>query len=59
MGAGAVTALITGAFAILVALIEVHGRANRRDHASVERHLDRIEGKIDRHIEGHANGTTD
>ncbi len=47
-------ALVSGAFAILVALIEKSRRDNNRDHGDTSRKLDRIEDKIDGHIGDHA-----
>lgn len=59
-------ALIGGAFAVMIALIENGRRQNNRDHASNSAKLDRIEGKIDKvdsrvsdHIEWHLDGSSD
>lgn len=46
-------ALITGGFAVVVAMIGKLSRDNRRDHGEVHDSLNRIEGKIDRHLDGH------
>jgi hypothetical protein len=47
-------ALVTGAFVVLVALIEKTRRDNNRDHGENSVKLDRIEDKIDGHINDHA-----
>ena len=47
-------ALIAGGFSIVVALIYRMGARNDRDHAENGRKLDRIEDKIDGHINDHA-----
>jgi hypothetical protein len=47
-------ALVTGAFVVLVALIEKTRRDNNRDHGENSVKLDRIESKIDGHINDHA-----
>ena len=47
-------ALVTGAFITLVALIEKTRRDNNRDHGENSVKLDRIEDKIDGHINDHA-----
>ena len=46
-------ALVTGGFAVIVALIQAFKRQNHREHGIVADSLDRIEKKIDRHIESH------
>jgi hypothetical protein len=46
-------ALITGGFAVIVAMIGKLSRDNRVDHGEVHNTLGRIEQKIDTHIEGH------
>ena len=46
-------AMVTGGFGIIVALIHSARRENRKDHGIVSDSLDRIEQKIDRHIESH------
>lgn len=63
MGEAVAVALITGGFGVIVTLLEVGRRENRRDHGQVGAKLDhladghrRIEGKIDRHINDHAKG---
>lgn len=54
MSPEAAAALITGVFLLLVAFIERGRRENARDHAENGRKLDRIEDKIDGHINDHA-----
>jgi len=48
-----VVALITGGFAVLVAMIGKLSRDNHRDHGEVHKTLGRIEHKIDTHLENH------
>ena len=47
-------AIVTGAFLVLVALIERTRRENNRDHGQNSEKLDRIEEKLDEHIGDHA-----
>jgi len=49
-----VAAIVTGCFLVLVALIEKTRRDNNRDHGQNAVKLDRIEDKIDGHINDHA-----
>lgn len=70
MNEAILTTLIAGGFSVLVALIEVMRRQNNRDHginagkldALTERQRDtthaieRVETKIDTHINDHARG---
>ena len=49
-----VAALVTGCFLVLVALIEKTRRDNNRDHGQNSAKPDRIEDKIDGHINDHA-----
>lgn len=58
-----VVALITGGFAVVVALINKFRRDNHADHATVmdtlievHREVSRVGDKVDRHIEWHAQG---
>ena len=53
MATEVVVALITGGFGVLVAMIGKLSHDNRRDHGQVQTSLDRIESKIDDHLEGH------
>jgi len=49
-------AVVTGAFGVLVALIQRGRKENATDHATVVRTLERVETKIDTHINDHARG---
>jgi len=51
-----VVALIGSLSIILVALVEKGRRENKDDHNRVVQSLDRIENKIDGHINDHAKG---
>lgn len=58
-----IVALITGAFGIVVALIQTARKENKRDHGVVaeslrglHREVHRVGEKVDRHIEWHAEG---
>lgn len=58
-----VVALLTGGFAIIVALINKFKSQNHDDHASVmdmlrdvHHEVGRVGDKVDRHIEWHAQG---
>jgi hypothetical protein len=58
-----VVALVTGAFGVLVALIQQSRKENKRDHGVVaeslrlvHREVHRVGEKVDRHIEWHAEG---
>ena len=53
MADGVLVALISGGFAVVVALIHKLLKENRHDHGLVSDSLDRIEQKVDRHIENH------
>lgn len=53
VGTEVAVALITGGFAVIVAMIGKLSRDNRVDHGEVHNTLGRIEQKIDTHIEGH------
>lgn len=53
MGSEIVVSLIGGGFAVVVALIHKLIRDNETDHGIVRDSLDRIENKLDRHIEDH------
>lgn len=61
-----IVAIISGAFGIIVALIQASRRENKRDHGVVAESLRRVHlevhrvgQKVDRHIEWHAEGGTD
>ena len=46
-------ALIGGGFTVVVALLHRVQKENRHDHGIVADSLDRIEQKIDKHIDNH------
>ncbi len=54
-----VVALIGAVSVILVALVEKGRRENKDDHGRVVNALERIETKIDGHINDHAKGEFD
>lgn len=63
MSTPVIVALITGAFGIVVALIQSARRENRDDHAivadtlkQIHRDVHRVGQKVDRHIAWHAEG---
>ena len=47
-------AIVSGAFLVLVAMLERTRRENNRDHGKNADKLDRIETKLDGHIGDHA-----
>jgi Na+/melibiose symporter-like transporter len=51
-----IVAVITGGFAVVVAVLQNFRKENRDDHAFVVTSLNRIENKIDDHVRDHANG---
>lgn len=51
-----VVALITGGFGVLIALVQRSRKENSNDHATVVKTLERVETKIDTHINDHARG---
>lgn len=53
MADGVLIAFISGGFTVVVALIHKLLKENRQDHGIVADSLDRIESKVDRHIENH------
>ena len=53
MADGVLIACISGGFTVVVALIHKLLKENRQDHGIVHDSLDRIEQKVDRHIENH------
>jgi len=60
-----IVALITGAFSVLVVLIQQSRKENKRDHGQVEQALKQVSKevhqvgkKVDRHITWHAEGNT-
>ena len=50
---GVLIAFISGGFTVVVALIHKLLKENRHDHGIVADSLNRIEHKVDRHIENH------
>ena len=65
MSTPVIVALITGGFAVVVALIQSARRENKRDHGVVadslrglHKEVHRVGQKVDRHIEWHAEGGT-
>ena len=63
MSQGLLAAVVTGGFGVIIAMISLLGRSNRREHEENGGKLDlllkgheRIEGKIDGHINDHAKG---
>lgn len=66
MNTPVIVALITGAFGIVIALIQSARKENREDHAvvaeslkAVHKEIHRVGQKVDRHINWHAEGNTD
>lgn len=53
MDAGLLAVTITGLFSVVVALIHRGFKRQHQDHGIIANSLDRIEQKIDRHIENH------
>jgi hypothetical protein len=51
-----IVAVITGGFAVIVAVLQNFRKENRDDHAFVVTSLNRIEDKIDDHVRDHAKG---
>jgi hypothetical protein len=51
-----IVAVITGGFAVIVAVLQNFRKENRDDHAFVVTSLNRIEHKIDDHVRDHAKG---
>ena len=46
-------ALVTGGFAVIVAMIQKNAKDTRTDKLEVQRSLGRIEGKLDSHLLNH------
>ena len=66
MSTPVIVALITGAFGIVIALIQSARKENRQDLAvvaeslkAVHKEIHRVGQKVDRHINWHAEGNTD
>lgn len=65
MNTAVTVALITGAFSVLVVLIQMSRRENKNDHGQVElalkqvsKEVQQVGKKVDRHITWHAEGNT-
>lgn len=65
MNTAVTVALITGAFSVLVVLIQMSRRENKSDHGLVElalkqvsKEVQQVGKKVDRHITWHAEGNT-
>jgi type II secretory pathway pseudopilin PulG len=56
MSEGIVVAVIGGVSLILGTLVQTMRRENNRDHAVVAQSLNRIETKLDDHIDDHLKG---
>ena len=63
MSQGLWAAVVSGGFGVIIAILGVFARANKRDHNENSGKLDlllkshnRIESKIDTHINDHARG---
>lgn len=56
MSEAIIVAVITGGFGLLVALVQKGRKENSTDHQTVVKTLERVEGKIDTHINDHARG---
>jgi len=53
MDTGLLAVVVTGLFSVVVAFIHRGFKRQHHDHGIIATSLDRIENKIDRHIEGH------
>jgi hypothetical protein len=53
MDSGLLAAIATGCFGIAIAFIHRGFKNQHKDHGIIANSLDRIEQKIDRHIENH------
>lgn len=56
MSEAVIVAVIGGASLILGSLVQAMRRENKNDHAVVAQSLDRIETKLDGHIDDHLKG---
>lgn len=56
MSEAVIVAVIGGASLILGSLVQAMRRENKNDHAVVAQSLDRIETKLDGHINDHLKG---
>jgi hypothetical protein len=53
MGTELVAVVVTGMFSIVVAVIHRGNKRQQKDHGLIGTSLDRIERKLDRHLEDH------
>jgi len=53
MDTGLLAVIVTGCFSVVVALIHRGFKNQHKDHGIIADSLDRIETKLDRHIENH------
>jgi hypothetical protein len=53
MDTGLLAVVVTGLFSVVVAFIHRGFKRQHHDHGIIATSLDRIENKIDRHIENH------
>lgn len=53
MGSGLLAAIATGCFGVVIAFIHRGFKKQHGDHGIIANSLDRIEQKLDRHIENH------
>lgn len=56
MSEGIIVAVIAGVGTVLAALVQGMRKENRSDHAVVADSLNRIETKLDNHIDDHLKG---
>lgn len=56
MSEAIIVAVIGGASLVLGSLVQAMRRENKNDHAVVAQSLDRIETKLDGHIDDHLKG---
>lgn len=57
MSEAIIVAVIASVGGVLAALVQSMRKENRDDHAIVAQSLDRIETKLDNHIDDHLKGT--
>ena len=56
MSEGIIVAAIAAASTVLAAFVQIMRKENREDHGIVATSLDRIEKKLDDHIDDHLKG---
>lgn len=59
MSEAVLISLITGGFGVLIAFVQRLRKENKTDHGFVVRTLERVETKLDTHINDHAKGEFD